>query len=246
MVGVLRGQKSRFQLFGDTVNTAARMESTGKVNRIQVSQTTADLLVKANKGHWLKARDEAVEVKGKGTMQTFWVEPSSRVQECTRLNGAASARRIDEKAGRLINWNVDVLAGLLKKIIAHRNVRQNSGSTTDGRWEVSKSRMVLEEVKEIIQLPDFDPSINHGGEDFRDVVLDCEVVAQLTNLVADISQLYHNNRKCKHCCFNAIANDSSSKDKPVFLILFFLLNPRICQPSIILNMLHMYACPLRS
>ena len=37
IAGVLRGQKSRFQLFGDTVNTAARMESTGKVNKIQWS-----------------------------------------------------------------------------------------------------------------------------------------------------------------------------------------------------------------
>jgi class 3 adenylate cyclase len=28
--GVLRGEKSRFQLFGDTMNTASRVETTGK------------------------------------------------------------------------------------------------------------------------------------------------------------------------------------------------------------------------
>lgn len=42
--GVLRGERARFQLFGDTMNTAARMEQTGTKNRIQISETTAGCL----------------------------------------------------------------------------------------------------------------------------------------------------------------------------------------------------------
>lgn len=76
--GVLRGEKGRFQLFGDTVNTAARMESTGVPGRIQVSQATADLLVVAGKGEWIKAREGLVNAKGKGEMQTYWLHDSVR------------------------------------------------------------------------------------------------------------------------------------------------------------------------
>lgn len=67
--GVLRGEKSRFQLFGDTVNTAARMESNGVTGRVQVSQATADLIIAAGKSHWLKPRRTLVKAKGKGEMQ---------------------------------------------------------------------------------------------------------------------------------------------------------------------------------
>ncbi|CAB9501057.1 Receptor-type guanylate cyclase gcy [Seminavis robusta] len=72
--GVLRGEKARFQLFGDTVNTASRMESNGQKGRMQVSQTTADLLIAAGKDRWLTAREDKVEAKGKGAMQTYWVD----------------------------------------------------------------------------------------------------------------------------------------------------------------------------
>ena len=47
--GVLRGERTRFQLFGDTMNTAARMEQTGIKNMIQISQATADCLVEGGK-----------------------------------------------------------------------------------------------------------------------------------------------------------------------------------------------------
>ena len=49
--GVLRGERARFQLFGDTMNTAARMEQTGMKSMIQVSQATADALVAGGKGY---------------------------------------------------------------------------------------------------------------------------------------------------------------------------------------------------
>lgn len=67
--GVLRGEKSRFQLFGDTMNTASRMESTSKPGWIQLSQETAQLVKEGGKDHWLTPREGMVSVKGKGDMQ---------------------------------------------------------------------------------------------------------------------------------------------------------------------------------
>ena len=72
--GVLRGDKGRFQLFGDTVNVASRMESNGVKGRIHVSQATADALTAAGKASWLTPREDKIVAKGKGLMQTYWVQ----------------------------------------------------------------------------------------------------------------------------------------------------------------------------
>eukprot|EP00977_Amphora_coffeiformis_P015627 scaffold4599_cov219-Amphora_coffeaeformis.AAC.8 len=68
--GVLRGERARFQLFGDTMNTCARLESTGMRNRIHMSVQTAELLRDAGKEEWLVEREDVVSAKGKGTMKT--------------------------------------------------------------------------------------------------------------------------------------------------------------------------------
>ena len=71
--GVLRGEKARFQLFGDTMNFAARMESTGLKNKIHLSEATTEILIKRGKQHWVMKREETVYAKGKGELQTYWL-----------------------------------------------------------------------------------------------------------------------------------------------------------------------------
>lgn len=59
---------ARFQLFGDTVNTAARMESTGVSGKIQISEATAYELESLNCSHWYSLREDKVFAKGKGSV----------------------------------------------------------------------------------------------------------------------------------------------------------------------------------
>jgi class 3 adenylate cyclase len=71
VAGVIGKTRFLYDLWGDTVNTASRMESHGVPGEVQVSETTAELL----RGKFALVERGVVDVKGKGPMRTLVPAP---------------------------------------------------------------------------------------------------------------------------------------------------------------------------
>lgn len=69
VAGVIGMKKFIYDLWGDTVNVASRMESSGIPGRIQVTETVYE---KLKKQYIFEPRGEII-VKGKGLMNTYWL-----------------------------------------------------------------------------------------------------------------------------------------------------------------------------
>lgn len=72
MSGIIGKNIPQYGLFGDTVNTASRMSSTGEIGEIQVSESTRNLLAPSNK--YILTGGNERSIKGKAKMKTWWLK----------------------------------------------------------------------------------------------------------------------------------------------------------------------------
>jgi 3'5'-cyclic nucleotide phosphodiesterase len=159
-----------------------------------------------------------VVAKGKGEMQTYWLEisPKEGLSTSDRKSSSGGSDMdadqkllevmdtpnneakivLDPKTSRLVEWNVDVLLRLIKQIVARRKScplsPEQKASPREERY--TSNHVVtnpLDEVKEIITLPGFVEA--KFQEDPEDVVISKVVADELHEYVSHIAAIYRSN-----------------------------------------------------
>ncbi len=72
VAGIVGVKKFQYDIWGDTVNTASRMETNGEIGKVNISQNTYDF-IKDDPRFTFESRGK-IRVKGKGEMQMWFVE----------------------------------------------------------------------------------------------------------------------------------------------------------------------------
>ena len=72
VAGIVGVKKFQYDIWGDTVNTASRMESAGEVGKVNISQSTFDLL--KNDPDFIFVHRGKINAKGKGEVDMYFVE----------------------------------------------------------------------------------------------------------------------------------------------------------------------------
>jgi 3'5'-cyclic nucleotide phosphodiesterase len=137
-------------------------------------------------------------------MQTYWVEPTGQPKSSRKLNKmdlrALRAQESETRNDRLVDWIVEIMDRLIRRIIARRNATRskirNIGLITDAEFFTlasSEGETVLDEVREIVELPEFDAKAFHKQEDPETIELGAEVKKQLQQYVLSIASMYNEN-----------------------------------------------------
>jgi Adenylate and Guanylate cyclase catalytic domain len=215
---------------------AARMESNGKRDCIHMSPETTNLLREAGKSAWCEPREDKINAKGKGEMQTYWLAVFANDHASTShysSNQSAGRGSLDElecmpeekqlkriersKISRLVGWNTETLLKLLKEIVARRNCTLRNffmkRSPNEEIYKHIEGKMVVDEIKEIITLPKFDRITAMNQQDISTIELDQEVVDQLQDYITAVASLYNDNPcKCRRVLLSYRYIDQVAQD----------------------------------
>jgi class 3 adenylate cyclase len=71
VAGIVGVKKFQYDIWGDTVNTAARLESSGEAGKVNISQATYELL--KDDGDFVFESRGKIEAKGKGKIEMWFV-----------------------------------------------------------------------------------------------------------------------------------------------------------------------------
>lgn len=110
------------------------------------------------------------------------------------IEGLTDLSAMDDKTRRLVKWNTELILGLLKQIVAHRKA---IGKPVFGSPRLGESRGdkigVIDEVKEIIMLPEFEGETLIMQVNPQDIVFDQSVEDEVADYVTTIAMLYRGN-----------------------------------------------------
>ncbi|XP_023160501.1 adenylate cyclase type 3 isoform X1 [Drosophila hydei] len=144
--GVIGARKPHYDIWGNTVNVASRMESTGKAGAVQVTEETCNILEQF--GYTFLQRG-LVAVKGKGQLMTYYLqgksessaaEPKAAVELHEKETVAAAAPVSLECSTEL---EADIKTPLLK-LKAQDAATEAAAETCLGNGTVGESQSLLE------------------------------------------------------------------------------------------------------
>ena len=99
IASVVGSRLPKYTILGDSVNTAARMESNSLPERIQCSEQSARLLAKQCPAIPIAPRGK-ISIKGKGEMVTFWINEVSSISRKHLLPQADFKRDLKQSPPR--------------------------------------------------------------------------------------------------------------------------------------------------
>jgi hypothetical protein len=205
------------------MNTAARVETSSQRDKIHLSQETAELLIKAGKSKWVEPREDVVHAKGKGAMVTYWLVSASDLKPLSKAvptvsttssetdgdkaaiientGDTAAKTAASQKVQRLVDWNCELLQQILKKIVARRKGKKRRsvmGTQSQDRVrkleaEITNDRNLIEELVEIIPMPQFDAQEATDELEADKIDLGDNVVSELREFISLIASMYRDN-----------------------------------------------------